>query len=186
MKVISLVFVALSVCLPSALRFDVGGAGGTTARYNLPAVDSLAESYGKGLLLQVVRSDEVEFDGTSATWTYEYVAAAETPPRTVYRFHSTDTTIAFDDTSALRIGAAAVAQEWCDSDVALDIAEHRGGSSFRIMYPDYSISAILGKPVVSKPTTYWYITYRSRKDRIRFFTLTIDASTREVTGKYSY
>ena len=186
MRMLSFVLVALLVCFEGDPGHTTRPAGRTTARYNLPAVDSLANTYGKGLLLQVVRSDEVEWDGTSPRWTYEYVATAETPPKTVYRFHSVDTTVVFDDTLALKIGAAVVPPGWCDSDAALAVAEERGGSSFRIMYSDNSISATLGKPVISKPTTYWYITYRSKKDKTRFFTLTIDAHTREVTGKYSY
>jgi len=181
-----LVLVAFFLCIGCDLGHVSSTGGGTTAAYNFRAVDSFAGSYGKGLFLQTVSSEEVYSDVASGTWYYEYVATADTPPTTVYRFYSTRTTIAFDGTSPLKIGAAVIIHGWFDSDVALTVAEKNGGFDFRAHNPSHTISAALGEPVIANPTTYWYITYCSKPDRSRFLTLTIDANTGAVTGKYSY
>jgi hypothetical protein len=180
-----LVFVAVFLCIGCDLGLDSSTGGGITARYNLRAVDLFAGSYGKRLRLQTIRSDDVHADGTSGTWSYEYVATTETPP-TTYCFHSTSSAIAFDSTSRIKIGAAVIAHEWFDSDRALAVAETNGGSDFRTFNPSHTISAALGEPVVPNSTTYWYITYRSKQDRSRMLSLTIDANTGAVTGRYSY
>jgi hypothetical protein len=181
-----LVFVAVFLCIGCDLGLDSSTGGGITARYNLRAVDLFAGSYGKRLRLQTVSSEEVSADGTSGTWYYEYVAIADTPPTTVYRFRSTNTAIAFDGNSPVKIGVAVITHGWFDSDVALTVAEKNGGSEFRTQNPNHTISAALGEPVIANPTTCWYITYRSKQDRARLLSLTIDANTGAVTGRYSY
>jgi hypothetical protein len=180
-----LLFAAFFLWVGCDQGHDASIRGGITAAYYFRAVDSFADSYDKGLRLQTIRSDDVHWDGTSQTWYYDYVATTETPPIT-YCLHSTSTAIAFDSTSSLKIGAAVVTHGWFDSDVALMVAEKNGGSDFRAHNPGYTISAALGEPVVPSPTTYWYITYRSEADRSRFLTMTIDANTGAVTGKYSF
>lgn len=163
----------------SIIRAPLEREQAITAAFKFPAVDSLARSYSIGLRLLTIHSSDVNFDGTSATWSYEYLA---TNP-SVYCFHSTFHAVVFDSVSPLRTGVAIISHSWFNTDVALDIAEANGGSDFRSHNPDYCVTAFLTQPLVPNANTYWYITYRSRKDQSRA-NLQIDAISGKVADYY--
>jgi hypothetical protein len=150
-----------------------------TAAFKFASVDSLAQSYGQGLRLSSIRSSDVNTNGTSAIWQYEYLASA---PFT-YCFHSTFESVDFDSTSPARLGVTFISHGWFNSDVALNIAEKNGGSDFRSQNPRFSITAILAQPLVPNARTYWYITYRS-SDNPSQVNLAIDAVTGTVAEYY--
>jgi uncharacterized protein YfiM (DUF2279 family) len=150
-----------------------------TAAFRFMSVDSLAQSKGKGLRLTTIRSLDVNFDGTSSTWQYEYFGS--TP--SAYCFHSTYRSVAFDSTSPARDGVAIITHTWFNSDVALSIAERNGGSDFRSRNPGFSIMASLAQPLVPNAGTYWYITYRSVNNQSRV-DLAVDAVTGSVAQYY--
>ena len=150
-----------------------------TAAFKFPAVDSLARSYSAGLRLLTIHSSNVNFDGTSAIWIYEYLGT--TP--SIYCFHSIFHAVVFDSISPVRDGVAIISHSWFNTDVALAIAEANGGSDFRSRNPSFSITAFLTQPLVPNANTYWYITYRSGKDPSRV-NLQIDAVSGKVADYY--
>jgi hypothetical protein len=159
----------------------VEGEGRITAAYRFTAVQSLALSYDGGCRLFGIESNEVNYDGTAAKWSYDYLAGG-TP--TIHCFHGTYDGVAFDSNAALGVGSKVITHNWVNSDMALLIAEQNGGREFRNGTPNSTISASLGEPLVPDPKTCWWILYRSREDRSRYLSLTIDASDGTVIGKY--
>lgn len=153
--------------------------GRITAAYNKAAVDSLANSVGKGLRLMSIRSDEVNADGTAALWCYEYVSTRQPIPPSKYCFHATYTGVAFDSTSKILCGNSVIHHNWLNSDFALMQAEKHGGSKFRQQHPECSVYAGLAEPIVPNPRTYWYVSYRT-KDKSVILDITIDATTGSV------
>ena len=92
-----------------------------SAMYKLGDVDLLASSYGKGLRLMSVWSHDVNPDGMSGTWNYDY--SDNLFPPTSYVFRSTSSTVEFNSTHPTGVGAGFISHNWCNSDLALFIAE---------------------------------------------------------------
>lgn len=159
----------------------IEGEGRITASFGYPAVRSLALSFDEGSRLIGIGSDEVNYDGTAPKWSYSYLASG-TP--SIHWFHATYDGVAFDSNAALKLGTKEITHSWVNSDVALLIAEQNGGRDFRNQTPNCTISASLGEPLVPDPKTCWWIAYRSKEDRSRYLSLTIDASNGTVIGKY--
>jgi hypothetical protein len=150
-----------------------------TAAEKLAEVNSLAQSFGVGLRLMAVISNNVKPDGTCDLWQYQYVDTLM-PPR-VHWFHSTSLGVVYDSSSALQVGNAVITGRWFNSDSAMIIAEQNGGLGFRSANPRYTIAAALGQPVVPNATTTWYVTYRATDDSSRLLLLAIDANSGVVT-----
>ncbi len=149
-----------------------------TAKYRLAEANSVAESYGKGLQLMSVSSRNVNPDGTSDTWSFQY--SDTLIPPTSYVFHCKSGVVGFDSACPTGVGAGHITQSWFNSDSALSIAEHNGGSQFRAQNPRYTIVASVGIPVVPNPRTEWYIAYQSNDNYSNFLMLRIDANSGEV------
>lgn len=160
----------------------IPGPALNTAKYRLEDVTFLAGTYGRGLRLMGVSSQDVHTDGTSDTWQYRFVDAALPP--TSFWFHADASGVEFDSTSATGVGVAAVTHAWSNSDWAMFIAESAGGLQFRTDHPRCSINASLGEPVVPAPTTFWWVTYRSQDAAGNLLFLAIDANTGEVSLHY--
>lgn len=172
-------------CNGSTNEAPVEAEGEITAAYRIADVNSLTRAVNKGLLLMNVWSEEVNPDGTSERWCYEYVATTlSTLPEPTYYFHATYSTVEFDSNSTLKCCEGIISHKWINSSVALYIAEKNGGSQFRSQNPHYTIRAGVGEPVVPDPKTYWYITYRSKEDRTKLLSLTIDANSIASVSKY--
>ncbi len=75
----------------------------------------------------------------------------------------------------MQVGSATITNHWRDNDSAIYIAEVNGGSDFRKNYPDFSISAVLGQPLVPNPSTDWWITYRCMSKPSKSLLVGIDA-----------
>ena len=154
-----------------------------TAKYKLADVNSLAESYGKGLRLVIVMSHQVNNDGTSDKWQYVYTDTAM--PHATYWFHADADGAVFDSTTAALIGSGIIYQAWFNSDSALTIADQNGGSQFRTQNPHYTIIASVGEPVVPNPKAYWHVTYQSTDNQSKILELSIDAITGEAVPVYN-
>jgi len=150
-----------------------------TAKYKLPEVNSLAQSYGKGLRLMLASSENVNPDGTSDTWSFQYSDTSMSPES--YWFHCKSNVVGFDSTSPTGVGTGFIDnRSWFNSDSALGIAERNGGSQFRAQNPRYTIVASVGIPVVPNPTTQWYIAYQSTENPATRLLMWIDANTGQV------
>lgn len=154
-----------------------------TAKYKLADVNSLAESYAKGLRLMIVVSHQVLVDGTSNQW--QYVFADTAMPDSTYWFHATTGGVVLDSVSRALIGPGVIYSYWFNSDSALSIAEQNGGSQFRAQNPHYTIAASLGQPVVPNPRAYWHVTYQSTDSPSNILELSIDAITGKAVAVYN-
>ena len=154
-----------------------------TAKYKLGDVDSLAASYGKGLQLMSVSSRNVNQNGTSDTWSFQF-SDTSTPP-TSYLFHCKSGDVGFDSTCPTGVGSGFIRNKgWFNSDSALAIAEQNGGSQFRAQNPHFTIMASVGIAVVPNPRTEWDITYQSNDSYSSLLVLRIDAITGAIIAKY--
>ncbi len=153
-----------------------------TAKYKLADANSLAASYGKGLRLMSVYSQNVNHHGTSDKWNFQY--SDTSMPPTSYVFHCISEIVGFDSTCPTGVGSGFIENEsWFNSDSALAIAEENGGSEFRAQNPHYTITASIGIPVVPNPRTEWYVTYQSSDIYSNFLMLRIDANTGAIIAK---
>lgn len=155
-----------------------------TSKYELGYVNSLAESYGKGLRLMIVVSHQVKIDGTSGRW--QYVFADSAAPHSTYWFHADSGGVVLDSIGAALIGSGIISQNWFNSDSALSIAEQHGGSQFRAQNPHYTIAASLGEPVLPNPKAYWHVAYQSTDSASKILELSIDATGGQAVPVYSY
>ena len=153
-----------------------------TAKYKLADVDSLAESYGKGLQLVSVTGRNVNTDGTSDTWLFQY--SDTSMPQTGYLFHCKSGVVGFDSTSATGVGAGFINRSWFNSDSALSIAEQNGGSQFRAQNPHHTILASLRIIAVPNPRMMWEITYQSNDSYSSLLVIRIDAISGAIIAKY--
>jgi hypothetical protein len=156
-----------------------------TATAKLSAIDSLAQSFNKGLRLMIVMSTEIDTNGASAVWQYAYTDNAASP--SMYWFHASSDKVVHDSTSTPVFGVVIITHNWFNSDSALHIAERNGGSQFRSTNPNHIIGATLSQspniivgPRVMYSATCWYIYYSSNDDYTKSLTVGIDASTGEV------
>ncbi len=154
-----------------------------TAKYKLADVNSMAESYGKGLRLMIVASHQVNIDGTSDQWQYVYADTAA--PHPTYWFHANANGVVLDSISAALIGPGIIYQNWFNSDSALGIAEQSGGSQFRAQNPHYTVVASLGEPIVPNPKAYWHVTYQSTDSPSTILELSIDAISGQAVPVYN-
>jgi len=158
---------------PSGASYPVTGI---TAKERLADVEALAQSMCASAKLMSVRGKDIATDGTAQEWRYMFIDT-ETPGP-MYWFHATSGTVEFDSTAPVMPGPAVISHAWFDSDVALDLAEVKGGAAFRSQKGEWTIEASLGEPVVPNSTTYWWIGYRSSDGGTLW--LTLDAAAAPI------
>ncbi len=146
-----------------------------TAKYKKDMVDSVAKEVDSTALLLIIKSDSVFIDGTSLSWSYQYLGESEVN----YFFHSTLDSVIYDSLNKISVyGLSDIWVPWIDSDSALFIAENQGGKEFRNRNSHYKIEAMLAQPKVGAPKfePIWYIHYRSLDNPDSTFSINIDAT----------
>lgn len=151
-----------------------------TAKSKLNSINSLAQSYKKGVQLMSVSSPSVSSEGQAESWRYSYCCADTVTPPKLYWFHADAKGVGFDSISLMGVGTAIITHAWFNSDSAMLISEENGGAKFRSDNPDYVITASLGEPLAPNPSTYWYIDYYSSSDKSKSVLFIIDANTGAV------
>ena len=147
-----------------------------TAAFNFQGVESFAHSFSSELKLRSIRSDDVNFNGFSKKWCFEYTSV-----EIDYYFHTTHISVGLDSNSTIREdGSAIISHEWMNSNEVLLIAEKNGGEEFRTNNKEYQIIASLGEPLVPNSKTCWYIRYLSLLDNSKKLDISIDATTGEL------
>ena len=147
-----------------------------TAAFNLQGVESFAHSFSSELKLRSIRSDDVNFNGFSKKWCFEYTSV-----EIDYYFHTTHISVGLDSNSTIKeVGSAIISHEWMNSNEVLPIAEKNGGKEFRTTNKEYQIIASLGEPLVPNSKTCWYIRYLSLLDNSKKLDISIDATTGEL------
>ena len=146
-----------------------------TAKYKKDIVDSVAKEVDSSALLLIIKSDSVFIDGTSLSWSYQYLGESEVN----YFFHSTLDSVIYDSLNKISVyGLSDIWVPWIDSDSALFIAENQGGKEFRNRNPHYKIETMLTQPRVGAPIfePIWYIHYRLLDNPDSTFSININAT----------
>jgi len=171
----------------SILEFPIEGAksgqvGVPTRPYDASFGYHLVESYTKSIdnsvKLMSVFSQDVNINGNSENWTYEFIS---TDKMILYYFSLKVNKIKLDSTSAIKVGNSIITDTWVSSEAAINEAEKNGGSAFRKEYPGCHILATLSEAVVPNSYPSWYITYNSPVENLYII---INAVTGEfVSGR---
>jgi len=164
---ICLLFVSCRDREYSVLDFPIEGAksrpigipiGSYDASFGYHLVESYIKAIDNSVKLISVHSQDVNIDGKSKNWTYEFIS---TDKMILYYFTMTINKIRLDSTSAIKVGNSVITNTWVSSEFALDVAEKNGGKVFRNEYPGCRISATLSEAVIPNSYPSWYITYSS-------------------------
>jgi hypothetical protein len=148
------------------------------AYFGYHLVESYTKSIDNSVKLMSVFSNDVNINGNSENWTYEFIS---TDKMILYYFSLKVNKIKLDSTSAVKVGNSIIADSWVSSEAAINEAEKNGGSAFRYAYPGCQISAALSEPVTPNSYPAWYITYSSPCETLYIM---INASTGEfVMGR---
>jgi len=169
-----LLLMTMAVVISASLqaRADIRVTAGTMKA----AADSAALTFANDAALAVVTSSDVDTLGKSLSWLYAYFSLNASRE---YDFHTQDVKVIFDSAHAMRIGVGVLNQSWINSDSAIAVAEHHGGSSFRNKFPAYSIMASIFRPVAPPNLSYWRIEYKSVDSTM---VITINATTGDVVS----
>ncbi len=148
-----------------------------TARYWYPEAVSSAKAMHDEVELRSVYSDDVLLDGKSTTWNYKFSWYDQPNDRLEYLyFHNDPNGVVFDSVSLTSVCCVMyITDEWFDSDSAIAYVEAEGGKIFRQQNPDYVISASLYQALVPYSYPCWSVTYLSKIDNTKKFSLYFDA-----------
>jgi len=182
-------FVVVSLFLiscESSTENTFEGKNHITARYKYNAIEKYAKSLDGSLKLKSVSSSNVNYDGTSSSWTYKYSKISDSAYISDYYYFSSIYESIREDsiiTTNTTVGDAFISQSWFDSNYALKIAEENGGKQFRTSYNNCYITASLGEAVVPNSNPFWEIKYSINGDKNNYIIYNINAVTGSV-GKY--
>jgi hypothetical protein len=157
-----------------------------TASYRYDEIEKYAKSLDSSLRLKSVSSNNLNYDGTSSSWSYKYSKVLDSAfTSQYYYFSSFYGSIALDSVvnRETTIGDAFISKSWLNSNDAMRIAEKNGGKQFRTSNSNYYITASLGEAVVPNSNPFWYIKYTLYGDKNNYVVFNINAVTGSV-GKY--
>jgi hypothetical protein len=142
---------------------------------------SYAKSIDKSVQLITVSSQNVNMDGSSNKWKYQFVSSN---PMVCYYFEKSFNEIKLDSTGKAPFEFAGINSNWVSSETALYNAEKNGGRAFLNEYPVNHISAALSQLLIPPPSSFpiWYITYYSH---VKNLTIVINAATGEFISNSS-
>jgi hypothetical protein len=154
-----------------------------SANYNYDKIVKYADSLDSDLALKCIFSNDLNYDGSSKSWSYKYSKPIDSTYLCKdYYINSSYNSVSCDSVivRGMTVGDGYISKNWIDSDIATKIAETNGGKEFRNNNSDYNISASLGEAVVSNANPTWYITYISKSNKDKCFTASINAVTKSV------
>jgi hypothetical protein len=177
---ILIIFLSLTSCRDEndlVLQIPIEGNGRIYASFGYKQVESFAISMDNSLKIMSIGSDDINIDGSSKYWKYEFLSNDK---MILYHFSSNFTAFGFDSTSKMTVGGSILTNTWVNSNIALSAAENNGGRIFRNKYPNCKISASLGEPVIPNAYPVWYITYSNSSEHLY---IVINAVTGEFDSK---
>jgi hypothetical protein len=161
--------------------FNGGSLKFSDASSDYQQVLSYAKSIDKSVELITVSSQNVNMDGSSGRWIYQFVS---NNLRVCYYFEKSFNEIKLDSTGNSPFEFIGINSNWVSSETALYNAEKNGGRAFLHEYPVDHISAALSQFSIPPPSSFpiWYITYYSR---VKNLTIMINAATGEFISNSS-
>lgn len=150
-----------------------------TAKHLIAKTDSLAATYASNAKLGFIQTSDIDTNGAANIWTYAYFSfdTLNLFNSRAYYFDVQNNVVAFEYWDSLLVGPFAIINRWMDSDSALQIAQHAGGSAIRKQFPGCTITAILIQMPAPPIYTEWQISYKC-SDSTR--SVYINASTGDV------
>ena len=149
----------------SSTNTAIEGDNHITSNFKFKQIDAYAKNEDNTLRLKFISSDNVSYDGCSNSWSYKYSKVLDSPAyySKSYYLSSFYDSICCDSivTEKSTVGDAYISKSWINSDIALKIAESKGGREFREKNPAYNIDASLGEAVVPNSYPVWNIRYTS-------------------------
>ena len=132
-----------------------------------------------GLILESIKSDDVEINGTSDKWIYGFTSAGIA---VTYYYHATYKSVALDSISNfIKLPPTQlIIHNWINSSDAINITESNGGKDFINNNNNYKIQIKLEKPLGYNAPTNWYVTYYSKSDYTVKLSFVIDATTGKI------
>lgn len=152
-----------------------------TAVYKYEEVNSFAnpENKNNGLVLESIKSNNVDKNGASEKWSYGYSSAGIA---VTYYYQATKNKVKLDSVSTVTKipPIQLISNNWLDSKELIEITETNGGSDFRTKNKKYKIKIRLEEPLGYNAPTYWYVEYYSIIDSTVKLQFIVDASTGEL------
>jgi hypothetical protein len=165
--------------LLSVIPFNGGNLKFSDASSGYQQVLSYAKSIDKSVQLMSISSQNVNMDGSSGRWIYQF---ASNNLMVCYYFEKSFNEIKLDSTGKTPFEIAVINSNWVSSETALYNAEKNGGRTFLNEYPVDHISAELSQVLIPNSSPIWYITYSSR---VKNLTIMINAVTGEFISNSS-
>jgi hypothetical protein len=159
--------------------FNGGNLKFSDASSGYQEVLSYAKSIDKSVQLMSVSSQNVNMDGSSGRWKYQF---ASNNLMVCYYFEKSFNEIKLDSTGKTPFEIAVINSNWVSSETALYNAEKNGGRAFLNEYPVDHISAELSQALIPNSFPIWYITYYSS---VKNLTIMINALTGKFISSYN-
>lgn len=167
---------------------DAPAAPGT-AKYRANEVEFHIEVLSAKYSLANVSASDVHPDGTASKWVHRYKGYIDTTTfmQSFCYISTSIDTVKIDSLVRARftVGDGIITHPWCNSDIAMRIAEANGGADFRSRNPGCTVSALVGEAVVPDPRPEWNIQYTSKDDKTNLISFRIDALNGTVIRKYT-
>ncbi len=125
----------------SGVNIVMGALVPQTAQGLLIGVDASVKSTVPDAELVIIMGDELNLDGKAVQWKYVYFSNSASKFYTVSTLGTSILPMA--EKEEAQFPTESLPANWIDSDSALTVAEVNGGSNFRTIYPNATISAVL-------------------------------------------
>jgi hypothetical protein len=179
-----IVFCLFLISCESSTENIYEGKNHITASYRYNEIEKYAKSLDSGLKLKSVSSSNVNYDGTSSSWSYKYSKILDSAFTSKHYYFSSFYELINKDSIVTRkttVGDAFISQSWFNSNEALKVAEESGGKQFRTNNSNFHITASLGEAVVPNSSPFWYIKYSTDSDKNNYVVFNINAVTGAVS-----
>jgi hypothetical protein len=152
---VGLVISAITLCIQSSAQNKV------CAKYLIKSSDSLALTLSSVARLAAIESSDVDTSGKSTVWTYVYFSfdTSNIHNSKAYYIIGQNNQVIYDHSDSLGVGPAILFAWWMDSDSAVTVAQHAGGSDICRRFPGCTIAASLFQWPAPPFISEWRIAY---------------------------
>jgi len=183
LKYLVIAFYLFLISCKSPTENTFEGKNHITASYRYNEIEKYAKSLDGSLKLKSISSSNINYDGTSSSWSYKYSKISDSAFISEYYYFSSFYESIKEDSIITRnttVGDAFISQSWFDSNDALKIAEENGGKLFRTSNSNCYISASLGEAVVPNSYPFWEIRYSIDTNKNNYVVFNVNAVTGSV------
>jgi hypothetical protein len=152
---VRIVIISITLCIQSSAQNRV------CAKYLIKSADSLALTLSSVARLAAIESSNVDTSGKSTVWTYVYFSfdTSNIHNSKAYYIIGQNNQVIYDHWDSLGVGPAILFAWWMDSDSAVTVAQHAGGSDICRRFPGCTIAASLFQWPAPPFISEWRIAY---------------------------